>query len=206
MEKRITELYNSLNPNGPGKRMNSITKKTLEYLHSDAKNLYVVREEIINEMSNKVYLKWVEKPELFKNLIQYLSENINAYVNIVDRKIKANKLLYYANDITDNKIKNKKEAGKIYLDKLNYDRELFYKLKNTDKNYERWFDIYDELKDAAFGKFKTKQDILLAEDEKLDIATGDDDDKRKSVIEAISRLGDKEEPEIGKGLKIMTPK
>ena len=55
-----------------------------------------------------------------------------------------------------------------------------------------------------FGKFKTKQDILLAEDEKLDIATDGDDDRRKSVIEAISILGDK--PEIGKGLKIMTPK
>ena len=47
---------------------------------------------------------------------------------------------------------------------------------------------------------------MLAEDEKLDIATGCDDDRRKPVIEAISRLGDKEEPEIGKGLKIMTPK
>ena len=56
------------------------------------------------------------------------------------------------------------------------------------------FDIYDELKDAVFGKFKTKQDILLADDEKLDIATGGDD-RRKSVIEAISKLGDKEEPE-----------
>ena len=56
-----------------------------------------------------------------------------------------------------------------------------------------------------FGKFQTKQDILLAEDEKLDIATGGDDDRRKSVIEAILRLGDEEEPEIGKGLKIMTP-
>ena len=49
-----------------------------------------------------------------------------------------------------------------------------------------------------------KQDILLAEDEKLDIATGGDDERRKSVIEPISGLGDKEEPEIGKGLKIMT--
>ena len=45
---------------------------------------------------------------------------------------------------------------------------------------------------------------MLAEDEKLDIAKGGDDDRRKSVIEAISRLGDKEQPEIGKGLKIMT--
>ena len=105
-------------------------------------------------MSNKEYLKWVEKPELFKNLIQYLSENINVYVNITDRKINANKLLDYANDyIIDNKTKNKKEAEKIYLDKLNYDRELFYKLKNTDRNYKWWFDIYDEIKDAVFGKF-----------------------------------------------------
>ena len=56
-----------------------------------------------------------------------------------------------------------------------------------------------------FGKFKTKQDILVAEDEKLDIATGGDDDRRKSVIEAISKLGDKEETEIRGGLKIMTP-
>ena len=56
-----------------------------------------------------------------------------------------------------------------------------------------------------FGKFKRKQDILLAEDEKLDIETGGDDNRRKSVIEAISKLGDKEEPQIGNGLKIMTP-
>ena len=48
--------------------------------------------------------------------------------------------------------------------------------------------------------------MFNTEDEKLDIATVGDDDRRKSVIEAISKLGDKEEPEIGKGLKIMTPK
>ena len=47
--------------------------------------------------------------------------------------------------------------------------------------------------------------MFNTEDEKLDIATGDDD-KRKSVIVAISRLGHKEEQEIGKGLKIMTPR
>ena len=47
--------------------------------------------------------------------------------------------------------------------------------------------------------------MINTEDEKLDIATGDYD-KRKSVIETISRLVDKEEPEIGKGLKIMTPR
>ena len=47
---------------------------------------------------------------------------------------------------------------------------------------------------------------MFAEDEKLDIATGGNGDRRKSVIEAISRLSDKEEPEIAKGFKIMTPK
>ena len=47
--------------------------------------------------------------------------------------------------------------------------------------------------------------LFNTEDEKRDTATGGNDDRRKSVIEAISRLRDKEEPEIGKGLKIMTP-
>ena len=47
--------------------------------------------------------------------------------------------------------------------------------------------------------------MFNTEDEKLDIATGDDD-RRKSVIETISKLDDKEESKIGKGLKIMTPK
>ena len=46
--------------------------------------------------------------------------------------------------------------------------------------------------------------MFNTEDEKLDIATGGDDGRRKSVIEA--KLGNKEEQEIGKGLKIMTPR
>ena len=47
--------------------------------------------------------------------------------------------------------------------------------------------------------------MFNTEDEKLDITTGHDD-KRKPVIETISRFGDKEEQEIGKGLKKMTPR
>ena len=47
--------------------------------------------------------------------------------------------------------------------------------------------------------------MFNSENEKLDIATGGDHDRRKSVIEAIPKLGGKEEQEIGKGLKIMTP-
>ena len=52
IEKKITELHNSLNSIGPGRRMSLSTKKTLEDLHSDAKNLYTIRENIINEMFN----------------------------------------------------------------------------------------------------------------------------------------------------------
>ena len=47
--------------------------------------------------------------------------------------------------------------------------------------------------------------MFNTEDEKLDIATGGDYERKKSVIEAIPKFNDKEETEIGKGLKIMTP-
>ena len=50
------------------------------------------------------------------------------------------------------------------------------------------------------------QQEVMMKDEKLDIATGSDDDRRKSVIETISKLGDKEEQEIRKGLQIITPR
>ena len=97
IEKNIKELNDRLNYIGPGKKMNLDNKKILEDLHCDPKNLYIIRENIINEM-------------------------------------------------------------------------------------------------------------FIIEDEKLDIATGGDDGRRKSVIETISKFSDKEEPETGKGLKIMTPK
>ena len=48
--------------------------------------------------------------------------------------------------------------------------------------------------------------MFNTEDGKLNIATGGDDDRRKSVIETISKLGNKEEQEIGKGLTIMIPR
>ena len=52
IEKKITELHHRLNYSGPGKGMKPSTKKTLEDLHSDAENLYTIRENIINEMFN----------------------------------------------------------------------------------------------------------------------------------------------------------
>ena len=68
----------------------------------------------------------------------------------------------------------------------------------------------EDLRSGAKNLYIIREDIINemfnTEDEKLDIATGGDDDRRKSVIEAISKLGDKEEIEIGKRLKIMTPR
>ena len=69
-------------------------------------------------------------------------------------------------------------------------------LEDLHSDVENLYTIRENIINAMFN----------TEDENLDIATSGDDDKRKSVIEAISRLGDKEESEIGKGLKIMTPR
>ena len=52
IDKKITELHNRLNDSGPGKGMKPSTKKTLEDLYSNAKNLYIIGEDIINEMFN----------------------------------------------------------------------------------------------------------------------------------------------------------
>ena len=46
IEKQIAQLHNRIDP---GKGMKTSTKKTLEDLYSDAKNLYIIRENIINK-------------------------------------------------------------------------------------------------------------------------------------------------------------
>ena len=43
MKKKITELDNGLNFDGPGKRLNLKTKEILQKLHFDAKNVYAAR-------------------------------------------------------------------------------------------------------------------------------------------------------------------
>ena len=67
-------------------------------------------------------------------------------------------------------------------------------------------DLHSAAKNLYIIRKNIINEMFNTEDEKLDIATGGDDDIRKSAMEAISRLGDKDEPEIGKGLKIMTPR
>ena len=51
IEKKITELHNRLNYSGLRKGIHQ-QKKTLEDLYSNAKNLYIIKEDIINEMFN----------------------------------------------------------------------------------------------------------------------------------------------------------
>ena len=67
-------------------------------------------------------------------------------------------------------------------------------------------DLSSDAKNLSIIRSNIINEMFNTEDEKLEIATGGDDDRRKSVMETISKFGDKEEPEIGKGLKIMTPK
>ena len=74
---------------------------------------------------------------------------------------------------------------------------------STKKTLE---DLYSNVKSFYIIREDVIKEMFNTEDEKLDIPKGGDDDRRKSVIETISKLGDKEESEIGKGLKIMTPK
>ena len=51
-KKRLQRCIIGLIPVVLEKERNLTTKKTLEDLHSDAKNLYIIREDIINEMFN----------------------------------------------------------------------------------------------------------------------------------------------------------
>ena len=42
-KKRLAELDNRLNPDGPGKKISLKTQETLKNLRSDGKNVYVMR-------------------------------------------------------------------------------------------------------------------------------------------------------------------
>ena len=72
-------------------------------------------------------------------------------------------------------------------------------MENLLSNAEILYNIRESIINEIFNE------IFDIEDQKLDIATGGDNERRKSVIEKISKFSDKEESEIGKGLKIMTP-
>ena len=107
--------------------------------------------------------------------------------------------------------KGYKEPTKCYRkkikelnDRLNYTGPGKGMNPSTEKKLK---DIYSDAKKFKIIRENIINEMFNTEDEKLDIATsGDDDERRESVIETISRFGGKEEPEIGKGLKIMTPK
>ena len=56
--KKIKDLDDRLNYVGPGKEMKpSTTKHILEDFCSDAKNLFIIRENIINEIFNTEFSK-----------------------------------------------------------------------------------------------------------------------------------------------------
>ena len=67
--------------------------------------------------------------------------------------------------------------------------------QSTKKTLE---DLYSNAKNIYIFTEDIFNEMFHTEDEKLDIAKGGDDDRKKSVIETISKLGNKEKSEIGK--------
>ena len=130
---------------------------------------------------------------------------ISDLINRIDKDLDSGKKEVYRG--TYNKYKSINEDLKELIDTIMN--------KGITDPRQKKFDIIYLVREIFVGKKAIKErakalDILeiTPQAEKLDIATGGEDDKRKSVIEGISKLGDKEEPpkeQEAKGLKIMTP-
>ena len=63
-----------------------------------------------------------KKPKRILKTYRIVRKNVNATFYFGNKEF--NKILKYLEDILDSKIKNKKEAEKEYLNKINNDREL----------------------------------------------------------------------------------
>ena len=83
-------------------------------------------------------------------------------------------------------------------DRLNYVGPGKGMKPSTTKNILE--DFCSDAKNLFIIRENIINEIFNTEDEKLDIGAGGDDDRRKSIIEAISKLGDKEQQET-KGIK-----
>ena len=78
-----------------------------------------------------------------------------------------------------------------YLKKIKpYKDKLKDKQKYAGSNFYKLLGYIERIEFAVFGNSINN----MQESEKLDIATGGEDEVRKSVIESISKMGDKEEP------------
>ena len=78
-----------------------------------------------------------------------------------------------------------------YLKKIKpYKDKLKDKQKYAGSNFDKLLGYIERIEFAVFGNSINN----MQESEKLDIATGGDDEVRKSVIESISKMGDTEEP------------
>ena len=62
---------------------------------------------------------------------------------------------------------------------------------STKNQQQKTEDLYPNAKNLYIIREDIINEMFNTEDEKLDIATGGDDYRRKSVIETISRFGDK---------------
>ena len=87
-----------------------------------------------------------------------------------------------------------------------YKKDLESKNLHSESRSQRIKTFINDAEYIIFGPLFSPE----KENQKHGIATGGKDDLRKSVIQSISKLGDKEEPpkdaKTGHGLKTMTPK
>ena len=118
----------------------------------------------------------------------------------------------FMDDILSSKINNKYDAEKIYREIMK-DENLLRNCKNfsVNKNAPTIATIISNLGYAVFGPLLSSKDN--ADDieyvdirDMLGLESEEDAAKRLATIKKISKGSNKEEPEIGKGLKIMKPK
>ena len=98
-------------------------------------------------------------------------------------KYRKNNLLKFLNSIKIKEISDENNAKSDYLKFLKY-KESLGRTQNGSRA-DRIKNFINRAEYIIFGPLFNP---------KLDIATGEEDDRRRSVIETISKLGDKEEP------------
>ena len=200
--------------------MIKIEKK--ENVAANARGLYDFRNKIINKIKKEIGEESketkedgkIEKLKLHRSEEELLKltkdieedDDLDKGNNIKYRK---NNLLKFLNSIKIKEISDENNAKSDYLNFLKY-KESLGRTQNGSRA-DRIKNFINRAEYIIFGPLFNP---------KLDIATGEEDDRRRSVIETISKLGDKEEPTDipkleteeeaekkikGTGLKIMTP-
>ena len=184
-------------------KMKLVAKNARELCNFRNKIKKEIREYVKDNKEIKETQKLIlHRPEELKDLIKNIEEDTDLenefYLNSARTK-----LLKFLNNVINEKTNSEEDAKRIYVNNfLAYKQELENRRLHDGSRSEMIKKFINDAEHIILGPlFSPEQEI-----KKLYIAAGGDD-RRKSVVKAISRLGDKEEPPTtGHGLKIMTQK